>query len=1668
MFYRPLNANILRVLIIVGALAALAVMSLPVNNPAFAQEASTIEYAENGMGPVATYTAMDPESAAVMWSLSGDDAGDFMIANGVLSFKKSPDYETPKGGSEGDSNTYMVTVRATDETMNTGEKVVMVTVTNVDEPGMVTLSAVQPQAGTDLTATLTDPDGNPSDQKWQWARSTSMNGSYSDISDADSMTYGPASQDTGYYLMAKVTYEDDEGASKAAMMKSANMVQAIRSPNKAPEFTDDDADATGNQTTREVTENTPAGRTVGDPVRADAQDGDVLTYTLMDGGNGDSASFDINWATGQILTKGDLDADGDKSTYEVVVRATDPAGLPQASPAVEANSDEITVTITVTGVDEPPVVSGDDPPEFNETNGDITSTLASYTAIDPEGDTPITWTRSGADGSKFTITEETGALQFKEPKPDYENPTDANGDNVYEVTVVATAAGKAGTKDVKVTVGNENEAGVVTLNKTQPRVGIAVTASLSDPDGRISGLTWQWESDNTDIQGATSDTYIPKTEDVGKTLEVTASYTDGHGPTKTAMGSSANMVDADTRNKAPMFEDQDTETDGDQTESATREVAEDTKANSADDTGTDNLNDVNDNIGMAVTATDTKADGTPDPLIYTLGGPDAALLRVRDNGQIEVGTAKLDYETKQTYMVTVMAEDSFGLTASIMVTIAVTDVDEDPDVSGASTIEYAENGMGAVATYTAMDPESAAVMWSLGGVDADDFTIANGVLSFKKSPDYETPKGGSEGDSNTYMVTVRATDETMNTGEKVVMVTVTNVDEPGMVTLSAVQPQAGTDLTATLTDPDGNPSDQKWQWARSTSMNGSYSDISDADSMTYGPASQDTGYYLMAKVTYEDDEGASKAAMMKSANMVQAIRSPNKAPEFTDDDADATGNQTTREVTENTPAGRTVGDPVRADAQDGDVLTYTLMDGGNGDSASFDINWATGQILTKGDLDAEEGDATYEVVVRATDPAGLPQASPAVPDNSDEITVTITVTGVDEPPVVSGDDPPEFNETNGDITSTLASYTAIDPEGDTPITWTRSGADGSKFTITEETGALQFKEPKPDYENPTDANGDNVYEVTVVATAAGKAGTKDVKVTVGNENEAGVVTLNKTQPRVGIAVTASLSDPDGRISGLTWQWESDNTDIQGATSDTYTPKTGDVGNTLEATASYTDGHGSGKTAMESSANDVAVDTRNKAPAFADQDTDTEVVENETAARKVEENTKALAGAGDDDAIPDAAGDNVGMAITATDLQADGSTPEPLMYTLSGPDAGLFRVRDNGQIEVGSGTKLDYETRQTYMVTLMAEDSFGASASIMVTIEVTDVDEAPEISEGGLAITGPSSIDYGENGMDAVATYTASGPDAASATWTLDDDAGAFSISSGGELTFNTSPDYEAPASADMDNTYMVTVMADDGTYMVTHNVTVTVTNVDEPGMVALSNMSPLVGDEVMATLSSDPDGMISAEMWQWSRSMDPMDMTSWMDIMGADMASYTAMAADDGYYLQATVTYTDPEGAGKTAMAMTANPVTAVMDQPGTVSLSPTAPQVGDEVTASLSDPDGGETGMTWQWSRSMDMTTWTDIADANSDTYMAMETDDGYYLRATVSYTDGHGAGKSAMMDTASAVGASLVDRYDTDGNGLDKDEVIAAINDYLFGDEDVAISKAQVIELINLYLFG
>ena len=1516
-------------LVAIPALLALAL--LPAQS-AWAQDSAPIEYPENSTHAVITHVATDPEGTAVpSWSLSGVDYDDFSIDGGVLSFKSPPDFETKKDADK--NNIYSVDIVASDGA-NSSKKNVMVEVTDVEEPGKITFSTLQPQSGTQFTAELTDPDGDETQTIWQWAKSATKDGSYTDIANATSPSYVPADADDLHYLRAMASYSDDEGPDKTAMMVSDYPVQRIHGTNQAPKFT-----AANLHLDLEVDENASGGRALGRPIMATDGNNDILTYTLVLGTTADPTDgrqFAINRATGQLMTKTKLNFEspidvahtgltpadaadpentGDTATnnvYKVTVKATDPAGIPDTD---VANSDTIVVTITVTAVDEAPTLAGTLGTEdgvggtaasitFEEETA-ITTVLATHvgtTTVDPDNTSTASsgftapdplhtfvdasWQVGGADGSKFkigTTTGETGAdapgaLTFK-AAPNFESPGDADKNNVYEVTVSVESGPEPGAKlrgstKVKVMVTDTDEAGKVVLSKIQPRIGLAVKATLSDPDGNLSGVTWEWyKADATDadpdadpptdlsttaidadgnlvelnatkIDNANSDAYTPIPEDflddsdmfeLNQVLIAVAKYTDGHGVAKTAVIPSMRVVGRDTRNRAPAFDDQDDDTDGLQNMYTERSVAEDGTV-----------------VGRPVRATDP--DPNEDQLVYTLGGPDAAVFKVSQpmpdatlpskGGQITV-SGKLDYETRTSYSVTVTAADSFGDKSSIMVTIMVTNVNEPPEImlGDAATVKYAENGMDSVATYTATDPEDEATLtWSVSGDDAALFSIDGGELSFKSPPDFESKKDADK--DNTYSVNVVVSDGP-NTAMKAVTVEVTNVDEDGMVTLSALQPESGTEFTASLSDPDSldDPADDvsttedtTWQWARSSSKSGSFANIADATSATYKPVDGDDRLYLRAMARYTDDEGANKTAMMVSDYPVQRRKGNDTPPEYADltpDDNDPSDadNFVALNLNENTPAGRALGDPIKATVKDDDILTYTLVltedTDGNviTDGRFFAIDRATGQLMTKKALNFETPEPddrtgtgnTYNVMVKATDPGGIPTDAhtviedDATTEGKDESLATasairevqITVLPVNEAPAVTVTPTGvTFQEDTADLTTILATFSATDsdrdedgplsPGGTVDIaTWKMGGPDGGKFAFDADNGQLTFK-AAPNFEAPGDADKDNVYEVTVsVADDTGNLGSKGVKVTVTDANEVGKVTLSKIQPRVGIAVKASLSDPDGNLSKVTWEWWSataDNADaidaqsdgttefmvtgtqIADALADTYVPvmddlvdDTSDEPQVLIAVAKYTDGSGvENNFAFLRSINTVKEDTRNSPPMFADQDYDAHGVQNTLTLRSVAED-----------------GRFVGRVVMARDPDPNA---DELVYTLGGDDAALFKVDEHGQITVSG--KLDYETRTTYSVTVIGTDSFGVSSSIMVNIMVTNVNEPPVISLGGLAISGLASVDYAENGMDAVETYTAVGPGAASADWTLEGaDADIFSISDDGVLTF---------------------------------------------------------------------------------------------------------------------------------------------------------------------------------------------------------------------------------------------------------------------------------------------
>ena len=399
-------------------------------------------------------------------------------------------------------------------------------------------------------------------------------------------------------------------------------------------------------------------------------------------------------------------------------------------------------------------------------------------------------------------------------------------------------------------------------------------------------------------------------------------------------------------------------------------------------------------------------------------------------------------------------------------------------------------------------------------------------------------------------------------------------------------------------------------------------------------------------------------------------------------------------------------------------------------------------------------------------------------------------------------------------------------------------------------------------------------------------------------------------------------------------------------------------------------------------------------------------------------------------------------------------------------------------------------------------------------------------EESLEISGPTAIDYAENGTDAVHTYTVSDAEG-TVTWSLSgDDADKFSISDNGELTFNTPPDYETPTDADGRNDYLLSIIViDDGEEAKIEPVRVKVTNVNEPpafdegdtatrsvgenagqyediggpleatdpdgdsptytledadnlpfsidfpgqlqvdgdldheaqpsykvtvtvsdGKNAEGNADTTADDTITVTinvtgeneapefLSTETGSRTIAENTAAGQAIgapvtatDPESDAPTYTLGGTDAASFDIVDTSGQLQTKAPLDYetkdsytvsviaTDPENASDTIDVT----ITLTNVEEAMVTLSNNQPSASIEITAALTDPDGGVTGETWQWAKSSDGTTgWVDVG-TDSPSYTPADGDVGHYVRATAFYTDGHGPNKSAQATTAQAVQA-------------------------------------------------
>ena len=1925
MSHLPSTIAIARTLLLAGILLAVTVLAARSFFPAFAQTpvdetTDTLvirNFLENSEDAVATYSAMDPEGEMVDWEIvpsteSADasaDSGDFEVSDqGELTFKNAPDYESPADG--GTDNVYNVQVRASDPDDNTHTITVTVYVRNVEETGTVEFGTIQPRQGIDLVATLTDDDKfTTATTTWKWERSedgetdwteaTTTLAVPADESRTVSYSYEPVKDDVDHYLRVTVSYTDGEGPRKTSEpQKTDNKVgsslvntapyfvytAAGEVPDGADEEVDDKIPDDGTLV-REIAENSAEDTDVGDPVKAEDDNGDNLTYAFdtnptagektdavtvtVPDDNG--ATFDIDRSTGQITVGANTELNFEATaSYDVTVTATDPSG----------EFDELGVQIRVTNVQENPSIDSgpanitqteityDDSDliirnqatttkdgdaelsTFEDSDGAIN--LATYTATDDEDSDArlLEWSLTGSHANVIVIcdaddttSENCGIAGVKDNAnsvtdtssvelwltelPDYTAPANSNNSFVLKLTVTdrTRPTAKTDTMDVVIRIINVDEEGTVTFSHDQPEVNTPITASLTDPDVKRGTVTYRWYHEDTpEVVRHTGHTFTPKysttttptIDDRNETLRVVASYNDGHGDGKEAEATLALTVqDEDTDNPAPVFKKDGATT----TTSVTVSFREDaTPAN----------------LGLA--GEQVTVDDDDNVLIYTLDSThDHASFRIPIRRQLVIAPAQgttfeFDYEKKKKYTLDVRVTDPSDEDDVQRVIVDITDFQDPPRAPKTGMeVNYPEiknnvPNTDNVHTYTTTDDDDRRISsartltWRISE-DADGpnthsafFSITErGALSFKTPPDFESPPtdpadGNADLEDYQYLVKLEVFDNGDANGDDVkftevpVTVTVTNVEEPGIVTFDTLQPLEKMGFTATLADNDGitGTATTTWKWERSdngtsnwtlaTTTIESPADGNDVTEAMYTPVADDVGKFLRVTVSYRDAEDpdvlnpAKKSEPKVTANAV-ARNLVNDEPFFvyTADDEIPEGSKlgdkipdgtatVVRKISENSAEDAIVGEPITADDEDRDinnnkdVLTYAFdtdptadaktdavtVTVPNASGATFDIDRATGQISigSNTELNYEATTNSYDVTVTATDPSGL----------FDEIDVRIEVTNVEENPEIEGaaeigltevidpgaetpnatttidGTPSAITAVNVDGTDTtprralhVATYTAADDEDDAAtrdeeaLKWTVSGPDVDRFIlfgqatddsrITDNVDArgiediistddatstvqLLLKE-LPNYEAP--ANSNNTYRVTLTVTDTTHptplTDTHDVVVRVTNLDEEGTVKVLNRQPEVGVPISAELTDPDGGVTIVGWQWVTadlsllegarvtetniDNAawmSITGATSDTYTPVSGDATKLLAAVATYRDAanednqftHDIDESKIYATTTaDFTVksaDTNNQAPVFPDQDTNTPGDQSDRATRSIPESAEA--------------GAPVGDPIPARDTDGSGGTNvDVLTYTLGGPDASYFSVGqddtttgtvdEGGQISVGEGTKFDFETKSTYTVTVTATDPSGASDTITVTINIQNVNEAPTVEMvEQLRLTGDTGPSIAENQTGTVTTFRATGPGSDTGTWSLTGaDASSFAIS-GGVLSVPSALNFESPSDANRDRVYEVTVTVQAGTMSRSLDVRVTVTDVDEPGTVNLSSPGNEVKVGVQLTAELDEGDEVVVNGWQWSSGAS--DTGPWTSIPGETNNTYTPVDGDVGNFLRITVNYTDASHGLDSLSAVTATAVEAASTAgtPGSVSLAPTSGLVsGDTVTATLTDPDNA-INQVWLWERSANGSTgWTTISGATSASYTTTDDDGGHFLRASVTYDDDSGTGQTAVP--AATTGRVAIDSYDVNSDGtIDADEVLDAVADYF----QRRIDGDRVLDVVKLYFAG
>ena len=1195
-----------------------------------------------------------------------------------------------------------------------------------------------------------------------------------------------------------------------------------------------------------------------------------------------------------------------------------------------------------------------------------------------------------------------GALSFR-AEPDFENPQDTGRDNVYELEVVATdEGGLRGTLDITVTVTELNEGPVVsgtaafTIDENQDLPNAIYAAADPEATGGVT-TTITWSTSGRDGGDFTIDREAgvltfrtppdyerPADSNRDNVYEVTVRAYDGRN-----YGNFDVTVTVLAVNEGPEI------------------------------TGKDSFSHREN--GTAALYTYRASDPEGDEFTWDLGGLDAGDFTITtDSSGRGVLTFAFppDFDNPagsgtdgNQYLVTVRARDDQGNTGELPVTVTVTDQNEAAVVSGQETIRVQENRDPTLtlATYSATDPEGEVITrWSLSGSDSGDFTInEHGELTFRNTPDFDRPADSNR--DNEYRVTVRAYDGRIY-GNLDVTITVSNENEHAPVIRSGSRSsftyrEQGTTALYTYSATDQDKDDVITWSAGGTDghlfgfndRNGLvFTDPPDYENPT--DSGGDNEYELTVVAT---DTGG----LADSLVVTVTVTAVNEGPEVS-----GTATFTITENQELIGATFSARDPEEPDAE---VTSWRLAGSDAGDFTITDTGQSTAELTFRNTPDYDRPadsnrDSEYLVTIRAYN--GSTYGS---------LVVTVTVTDENEAePVVTGRETLSFRE-NTPTTTRLYTYRATDADRDTTVTWYVRGTDSDDFTISDK-GELYFSN-NPDYERAADANSDNVYEITVVASDGVYEGSLDVSITVTAVNEGPEIQETSTNNTITVREnhdqvlsTYRATDPENPDAEIT-RWSVSGRDggdftINEAGELTFRkppdferPADSNRDNMYEVTVRAYDGRVYGVYEVT-----VLVEDVNEAPEFRSG--------SKTSFTYRENGTSAL------------------YTYRATDPEQG-----EVAWSLRGNDAGDFVISETGVLTFASPPDFDSPAgsgtdSNEYLVTVVVTDdgTYGSEGQLTgvplegtldVTVTVTDLNEGPEIQETSTN----TAITVRENHDQVLSTYRATdpeNPDAEITRWSvIGRDGSDFTINEAGELTFRNPPDFERPADSNRGNTYEVTVRASDGRYYGTLNVTVTVEAVDEAPEFRKGTKDFFAYKEngtsaIYTYQATDPEG--SDVTWGLSGTDSSAFTMSGVGVLSfsapPDYESPTDSGGNNVYEL--TVEASDDQI--NTARLEVAVTVTNLTD--ARVIISGTA-QVGRTLTADtsgISDEDGlTRASYSYQWVRN-DGNADSDIDGATASTYKLSDSDEGKTVRVRVSFTAAADDEESMTSEATDAVAAA------------------------------------------------